>query len=638
MMKEKWIWANNDAEGVDSYADFIGNFTVEKEGEVGLSIACDSIYNVEVNGKLVAFGACADYPHCKHYDYWDITEYCKKENDVKITVWYLGVGSSTYRIGERGLAFKIAQGEDVLLRSSEEMLSRKNINYKNGYAKTITTQMGISFLYDSTVENNFPYEKSVVSGFFDGHTIKGKEGVFKGEVIAYNRGRKNCVLNGRVPVEITKIEGGYRVSWEKEAVGFLDLDFVSPKAQKITIAFGEHLERGGKVAAKIDSRDFTVEYVAKEGENKYMNAFRRLAGRYLDIECETELEINYIGLNEVIYPQKHIERKFKDPLLQKIYDTCVHTLVCCMHEHYEDCPWREQALYTMDSRNQMLCGYYAFEGTEFQESNLFLISNGIRKDNILDICYPAEKSYGIPFFSLIFPIQLYEFSVYGKSPMAVQSLIPIVRRIIEGFKGRIDETGLIPSLQGEWNFYEWTDGSDFLNECGGIVQPIHYDLILNCAYVYACEYFEKLTGEKIDNSALKKAIRDNFYVEEKGLYKLCLTGEAKFSRLGNSFASLIGLGDGEGFIDRLIHDEELIEVSLSMRAFYYDALLRVDEKKYKDYVIEDIKVRYKKMLDAGATTFWETELGWEDFAQAGSLCHGWSALPAYYLSVYAEGK
>ena len=637
MMKEKWIWPKNDTEAVDSYAEFIGTFTAKQEGRVEINIACDSVYNVEINGELAAFGACADYPHRKEYDIIDITKYCKEENDIKITVWYIGVGSSTYKIGERGLAFKIRQGDNVLLRSSEEMLSRKNIHYKNGYAKEITSQMGISYLYDNTVENNLPYEKSVLSGFLEGHSVSGNGGAWKGEVIAHARIRKTCELKGRVPVTITKIENGYRVAWEKEAVGFLELDFVSPKAQKLTVSFGEHLEMGGKVARLIGGRDFSVEFIAKKGENKFRNAFRRLAGRYLDIECETELEINYIGLNEVVYPQVKKERKFNDPLLQKIYDTCVHTLVCCMHEHYEDCPWREQALYTMDSRNQMLCGYYAFEGTSFQASNLMLIGDGIRDDDILEICYPSEKNYGIPFFSLIFPIQLYEYSIYGDSRMVVEALIPVVRRILNGFKERIDETGLIPSMKGHWNFYEWTDGSASLNECGGFVQPTHYDLILNCAFVYACEYFEKLTGEKIDNAALKKAIHDNFYVEEKGLYKLCLTGDAKYSRLGNSFASLIGLGDKEGFIERLINDDSLVDVSLSMRAFYYDALLRVDEK-YKDYIIEDIKVRYKKMLDAGATTFWETELGWEDFGQAGSLCHGWSALPVYYLSVYAEGK
>ena len=52
----------------------------------------------------------------------------------------------------------------------------------------------------------------------------------------------------------------------------------------------------------------------------------------------------------------------------------------------------------------------------------------------------------------------------------------------------------------------------------------------------------------------------------------------------------------------------------------------------------DIKAVYKKMLDYGATSFWETELGWVDFSKAGSLCHGWSASPAYYLSILCDNE
>lgn len=67
-----------------------------------------------------------------------------------------------------------------------------------------------------------------------------------------------------------------------------------------------------------------------------------------------------------------------------------------------------------------------------------------------------------------------------------------------------------------------------------------------------------------------------------------------------------------------------------MTAFVYDALLQTDRERYAAFVLNDIDTRYGCMLDQGATTFWETMGGWHSFENAGSLCHGWSALAIYY--------
>jgi len=48
-------------------------------------------------------------------------------------------------------------------------------------------------------------------------------------------------------------------------------------------------------------------------------------------------------------------------------------------------------------------------------------------------------------------------------------------------------------------------------------------------------------------------------------------------------------------------------------------------------VLAGIEATWGKMLEAGATTFWETSIGASDFHNAGSLCHGWSAVPVYVL-------
>ena len=187
------------------------------------------------------------------------------------------------------------------------------------------------------------------------------------------------------------------------------------------------------------------------------------------------------------------------------------------------------------------------------------------------------------------------------------------------------------ALPGYWNFYEWEKESNHEEETvRKATDPYEkkYDLILNAMYVYAGEIYNRLYSEDLDISKVKDAIQNIFYVPEKGMYKLSTKGEY-FSRLGNSMALLIGLGD-EALADKLINDESLIPVTLSMSAFFYDALLRFGDR-YRQWILEDIRRKYKMMLDEGSTTFWETEEGWQDFDNAGSLCHGWSAIPVYYL-------
>ena len=65
-----------------------------------------------------------------------------------------------------------------------------------------------------------------------------------------------------------------------------------------------------------------------------------------------------------------------------------------MHEHYEDTPWREQAFYVADSRNQALCGYYAFGEYRFPAA-CFELYDIVRIDHFRGFdeyfAIPAEK-------------------------------------------------------------------------------------------------------------------------------------------------------------------------------------------------------------------------------------------------------
>ena len=506
----------------------------------------------------------------------------------------------------------------VLLESNENILSRIHTNYRKGYCKTITHQLGLSFYYDNSIENQEPYKLSV-----------------ERKVISklYLRKTGPISLGARTSCQFSEKEYGYLIDMGEEEVGFWDLEFDSPKEQEILISYGEHLVDGG-VVQHIGERDFSVEFHAKQGDNRYLNPFRRLAGRYLQVKCEYPLQLGFIGLRRTDKRVIIQKRSLPDEELQQIYDTSVNTLKKCMHEHYEDCPWREQAMYTLDSRNQMLCGYYAFKGHQYQRENLLLIAQGQRKDGLLSLCFPAGSDVPIPFFSLVYLIQVSEYVRHTADFKILKRLKPVIDRIMDAFRNCIDETGLIPNFPYPyWNFYEWSEASNNEHETRRKAEEPYekqYDFILNSMYILACNAYKELYGANLLNEKMLSTIHHTFYNTSKQLYRLSTNGE-HYSQLGNSFALLIGCGD-KALAERIIHDQSLIQVTLSMNTFYYDALLQTSQS-YQTFIIDDIRKKYGNMLKQGATTFWETEKGWEDFDGAGSLCHGWSAIPVYYLSM-----
>ena len=116
--------------------------------------------------------------------------------------------------------------------------------------------------------------------------------------------------------------------------------------------------------------------------------------------------------------------------------------------------------------------------------------------------------------------------------------------------------------------------------------------------------------------------------------------DRRYSVLGNSLAILSKVANKKDFRtieNNIKNNKDLVQTTLSMKRFYYDALLMID-KNNKDYILNDIEKTYSFMLNDGATTFYETIKGDKDFNNAGSLCHGWSAIPILYYKKFGMLK
>ena len=67
-MSAKWIWTKEHPEKeLDYYAGFKREFSYTGEGSVYLDVSSDSAFAAYVNGELVGFSRCADYPSNKRF-------------------------------------------------------------------------------------------------------------------------------------------------------------------------------------------------------------------------------------------------------------------------------------------------------------------------------------------------------------------------------------------------------------------------------------------------------------------------------------------------------------------------------------------------------------------------------------------
>jgi hypothetical protein len=240
-------------------------------------------------------------------------------------------------------------------------------------------------------------------------------------------------------------------------------------------------------------------------------------------------------------------------------------------------------------------------------------------------------------------MQVKEYLQYTGDKSVLPEILPTLEIVMGKFLERIDwGEGLLNRFENPyWNFYEWTDGNDHWEEKEKADSSLGiFDLILNCMFVIAVEAYQKIlayVGKEFsfDLQSMRTKIYHQFFDKKRNLFKND-NMENKYSRMGNGLAILAEIVTGDeikAVADAMINNPDIVDVSLSSATFYYDALLKADKEKYGSLIRQDLREKYSEMLKRGATTFWETLKGSEDFGGAGSLCHGWSAIPVYYYHI-----
>lgn len=429
-----------------------------------------------------------------------------------------------------------------------------------------------------------------------------------------------------------------------QSVGLLELEVEAAAGTMIEVAHGEHLE-DGRVRAVIDDRFFADRYICGEGRRRFQMPFRRLAARYLEVHVSDAVTIYGFGLRPVSYPS---ERKgvfeVADPMALRLHEMALRTLELCRHEHYEDCPWREQALYGFDGRLQALYGYLAFGDYHFAEVSLSLLGGTYEPDGFLALTAPGKRGRVIPIFSFHWVSALAEHWLYSGKPTLYERFTSVAEAILNKALERWDaDTGLyLPPGTAYWDFYEWSPGLS--GETDMPVFHAMYQLVLHEAgrsWIWMLRQAGRVSESYIWEERLARlriAFDRNFWDETAGLYSSFAPGASVFHEAVQVMALNEGLGSlsSRHRIMERVQRGAMVPAMLSGKYFLLKSVCtRFPERL--PWLERHLQAIWQKMAWSGATCLWETVNGADDFHFAGSLCHGWSSLPLYYHQAVVLG-
>lgn len=679
----KYIWIKE--EKLHTYAEFKTNFYYSGEGTPYLKITADYKFAAFINGNFAATGQYADLPEYKTFSLYDLSSVIRRgDNELVVKAYHSGEGFSVCRPMTASVAFAVTEGEKILCESDENTFARESSEYSRG--ELCTCQYGYLYNYSFTAKEN-PWEKAtVVDPDFKEYAKpirntlvkKGRrakitaQGEFKfnggetaGELaqfawlspLPFNEatGKDKCLFDKlEDPLEFKAARGagdGVFVTLDlgAECAGYPYFCIETEKDAVAYFGYGEHLD-DLRPRSFVGLRNFCIKFELKKGKNDFSDYLRRIGARYYIIMVEDKsFKLHDAGIREEVYPFDKPVKDFGDKLYNAVYETGRRTLELCAHEHYEDCPWREQGLYGMDSRNQMLFGYGAFNEYDYPRAALSLMAKCIEEDGLLSLCPPSRNDITIPSFSLYYAIAFAENAERDFNAEFVKEVLPKIKELLETFMHAQKEDGALYTLSDKryWNFHEWSEGLDGGSiRREGEIEPAA-DCILTALALIAAKkvaWVCKKAGETEFCKKLKGfserlfAGLTNFYDSEKGFFASYLQKGVK-SGYHEYTQAVVLLSSGDKLerrvkgelVSALKNPKGLVGITLAGLPVKYEGLLKFGGKNAKRFVLDDCMKIFGKMLLSGATSFWETAKGAADFEEAGSLCHGWSSVACYVL-------
>jgi hypothetical protein len=450
------------------------------------------------------------------------------------------------------------------------------------------------------------------------------------------------------------------VDFGKEVAGYPRIRIRGARGGEVLdLGYGEVLQEpsGGFVPQSVDLKPLLVQagkpgtarlnpdrdgvhyadrYTCRPGEQEF-RTFDRRAFRYLQLDvwnAPEGLELDGLDIVLSTYPVEYKGAfECSDERLNRIWEIGRWTCQLNMEDAYTDCPWRERGQWWGDARVEALINYYCFGDTALIRKALRQKGQSLNEEGMTWGVYPTDWDGGrLPSFTLIWIAQLLETYQYTGDRDIIAELYPKIRYSLDTFFGpRVSQQGLLKDVP-YWVFIDWAPVDD--KGQPGALNAYYYDALRAAAEMGKLLGNQKAADEYTRRAqAVRDAMNRHLWDAQAHAYRDSILPDgklsAKISQQTNSLCVLFDIApqaEHVRILDTIYAPEnkgKVVEAGSPYFSYYQLAALYHAGRDQQ--ALAYIREKWGRMLDWGATTWWEM---WNPGA---SFCHGWSGGPTYNL-------
>jgi alpha-L-rhamnosidase len=422
--------------------------------------------------------------------------------------------------------------------------------------------------------------------------------------------------------------------------GYYQFELTASEGTIVDLFAVEYIAPDGRIQHSWGNRN-GLRYIAHQGVNRFTSLKRR-SGRFLFLtlrNLQSPVYLHSLQLIQSTYPVNAVgEFRCSDARLDKIWEISARTLKLCMEDTFTDCPLYEQTHWVGDARNESLFAYTAFGATDIARRCIQQTAQSLDRYPFAGCQVPSGWDCLLPAWSFLWGISTWDYYWYTGDTAFLRAIQPSVIRNLRGAAHYVNDQGLFSGPF--WNLFDWTPIDQ------GQKTVLHNNLFMVGAIDAALKAGQVL-GDSQQTAWLQdlrlRLVRgvNRLWDDAKQSYPDSIRDDGSISPSTSQHTSFLSLlydivepqHREAAQRNLLVPPDKMVRIGSPFAMLYlYETLEKIG---MPDQIMKQIYANYLPMLEAGATTVWEsfpTGTTGSDGFPTRSHCHAWSSAPVYFLN------